>query len=161
MTINRFVIRLRVVGPILITIVLFGCAEPAPPPPPPPPAPQVSFVPLSDQLEGNWSATYPDGARKVSILDDPQLGDHNYVGRLIDGNYGTIHAGEVLFTASPNASVPDLVNGVQKCSLPGRMGLARTRMTITIQDQDHFTETLVNPGACAGFPIKFTRIAKP
>ncbi|MGO9603188.1 MAG: hypothetical protein ACLQAT_07280 [Candidatus Binataceae bacterium] len=97
----------------------------------------------------------------MSIQDDPQLGDHNYVARLVDGSYGTIHPGAVTFTATPSPSIPTLANGDQKCSLPGRMGLLHAPMSITVQDKDHFTETLMRTGACPGFPIKFTRITTP
>jgi hypothetical protein len=116
---------------------------------------------VNEQLEGLWSASYPGGPLQVNIQDDPQLGDHNYVARLVDGSYGTIRPGAITFTGSPDPSIPTLVGGDQKCSLPGRMGLLHAPMSITVQDADHFTENLVHKGTCPGFPIKFTRIAHP
>ena len=125
----------------------------------PPEPPQV--VPLNNQLEGDWSASYPGGPLHVNIADDPMLTGHNYIARLVDGGYGTLHAGAVTFTGTPDHSIPNLVSGDQKCSLPGRMGLLHAPMAITVQDVDHFTEKLVRPGACPGFPIQFSRITNP
>ena len=143
-----------------LAITLASCEE-VPPPLPEPPPPQYHVLPLSEQLEGLWSATYPGGPLQVIIQNDPQLGDHNYVARLVDGSYGTIHPGAVTFTGSPDASIPTLVGGDQKCSMPGRMGLLHAPMSITVHDADHFTENLVHKGTCPGFPIEFTRIAHP
>jgi hypothetical protein len=145
---------------VTLAISFTGCAE-NPPPLPPPPPPQVHVVPLNEQLEGVWSAAYPGGPLQVNIQDDPQLGDHNYVARLVDGSYGAIHPGAITFTGAPDSSIPNLVGGDQKCSLPGRMGLLHAPMSITVQDAYHLTENLVRKGACPGFPIKFTRIANP
>jgi hypothetical protein len=146
------------VAAVALAITLTSCAE-NPPPLPPPPPPQFHVLPVNEQLEGLWSASYPGGPLQVNIQDDPQLGDHNYVARLVDGSYGTIHPGAITFTGSPDPSIPTLVGGDQKCSLPGRMGLLHAPMSITVQDADHFTENLVHKGTCPGFPIKFTRIA--
>ncbi len=146
---------------LAVAFALTGCAQTAPTPLPAPRPPQVNVIPVNEQLEGDWSATYPGGPLHVSIRPDPQLGDHNYVARLVDGSYGTIHPGAITFTGAPNFSVPNLVAGIQKCSVPGRIGLLRAPMSITIQDANHFTENLVRKDACPGFPIKFTRIAKP
>ena len=157
MTTDRLAIGIRFSVCVLAVMLFAACAEAPPPPPPPPPPPQTYTVPINEQLEGNWSATFPEGKRQVTIQPDPQLGDHNYVARLVDGDYGTIHPGAVLFTATPNPSIPNLVNGDQKCSLPGRMGLLHAPMSIAIEDKDHFTETLRNPGTCPGFPMKFAR----
>ena len=158
---DRIITALQLAGCTAVIVFLAGCAQEPPPPLPPPPPPQTYTVPISEQLEGNWSTTFPEGQRQVSLQPDPQLGDHNYVARLVDGDYGTIHPGAVLFTGTPSPSIPTLVNGDQKCSLPGRMGLLHAAMSITIEDHDHFTETLRNPGTCPGFPMKFTRIAAP
>ena len=144
---------------VALAITLTSCAENPPPLPPPPP--QFHVLPLNEQLEGLWSASYPGGPLQVNIQDDPQLGDHNYVARLVDGSYGTIHPGATSFTGAPDPSIPNLVGGDQKCSLPGRMGLLHAPMSITVQDADHFSENLVRKGTCPGFPIKFTRIAQP
>ena len=145
---------------VALVITFTGCAEePAPLPPPPPP--QFHVLPLNEELEGLWSATYPSGPLQVNIQDDPQLGDHNYVARLVDGSYGMIHPGAITFTAAPDGSIPNLVAGDQKCSQPGRMGLLHGAMSITVEDADHFTENLVRKGTCPGFPIHFTRIANP
>ena len=148
------------VAAVALVITFTSCAE-NPTPLPPPPPPQFHVLPLNDQLEGQWSATYPGGPLQVNIQDDPQLGDHNYVARLVDGSYGTIHPGAITFTGAPDGSIPSLVGGDQKCSLPGRMGLLHAPMSITVQDADHFTENLVRKDTCPGFPIKFTRIAHP
>ncbi|HXW84914.1 MAG TPA: hypothetical protein VEJ86_10950 [Candidatus Binataceae bacterium] len=123
------------------------------------PAQPPEVVPLSNQLEGDWSATYPRGPLHVNIQDDPLLGDHNYVARLVDGSYGEIHPGAITFKGRPDNSIPNLVGGEQMCSQPGRMGLLHAPMTITVQDSNHFTEQLVRAGACPGFPVRFTRIA--
>ena len=141
--------------------ITFTSCEEIPPPLPEPPPPQYHVLPLNEQLEGLWSAPYPGGPLQVNIQDDPQLGDHNYVARLVDGSYGMIHPGAITFTGAPDGSIPNLVGGDQKCSLPGRMGLLHARMSITVQDADHFTENLVRKDTCPGFPIKFTRIAHP
>jgi len=148
------------VAVVALAITLTSCAE-NPPPLPPPPPPQFHVLPLNEQLEGLWSASYPGGPLQVNIQDDPQLGDHNYVARLVDGSYGTIHPGATSFTGAPDPSIPNLVGGDQKCSLPGRMGLLHAPMSITVQDADHFSENLMRKGTCPGFPIKFTRIAQP
>ena len=143
-----------------LAITLTSCEE-IPPPLPEPPPPQYHVVPLNEQLEGLWSATYPGGPQQVNIQDDPQLGDHNYVARLVDGSYGTLHPGATTFTGAPDASIPTLVGGDQKCSRPGRMGLLHAPMTITVHDADHFTENLAHKDTCPGFPIEFTRVAHP
>jgi len=152
--------RAGVLAAVALAIVFTSCAE-NPPPLPPPPPPQFHVLPVKEHLEGMWSATYPGGPLQVNIQEDPQLGDHNYVARLVDGSYGTIHPGAITFTGSPDASIPNLVGGDQKCSLSGRMGLVHAPMSITVQDADHFTENLVRKDACPGFPIKFIRIAHP
>jgi hypothetical protein len=162
MTTKRSATAFRAAIQLLAIIIVAGCAEAPPPPPPPlPPEPQYYSIPVNDQLEGDWSASYPNGPIRVNIQADPQLGDHNYVARLVDKNYGTIHPGEVSFTGTPNASIATLVNGDQKCSIDGRMGLRHAPISITVQDHDHFTATLVHAGACPGFPVHFTRITEP
>ncbi|MGO9604018.1 MAG: hypothetical protein ACLQAT_11565 [Candidatus Binataceae bacterium] len=157
MTTDRFAPGVQ--AALALAITFTGCAQTAPGRMPAPPPPQVHVIPLNEQLEGDWSAAYPGGPLHVSIQDDPQLGDHNYVARLVNGSYGTIHPGAITFTGTPNYSVPNLVGGYQKCSVPGRIGLLRAPMSITVQDADHFTENLVRKDACPGFPIKFTRTA--
>ena len=141
--------------------ITFTSCEEIPPPLPEPPPPQYHVLPLNEQLEGLWSAPYPGGPLQVNIQDDPQLGDHNYVARLVDGSYGMIHPGAITFTGAPDGSIPNLVGGDQKCSLPERMGLLHARMSITVQDADHFTENLVRKDSCPGFPVIFTRIPHP
>ena len=135
--------RGALVAAAALAITFASCEEVPPPLPPEPPPPQYHVLPLSEQLEGLWSATYPGGPLQVNIQDDPQLGDHNYVARLVDGIYGTIHLGAITFTGAPDASIPTLVGGDQKCSMPGRMGLLHAPMSITVHDADHFTENLV------------------
>jgi hypothetical protein len=152
--------RRALVAAVALVITFTSCEE-IPPPPPELPPPQYHVLPLNEELEGLWSATYPGGPLQVNIQDDPQLGDHNYVARLVDGSYGMIHPGAISFTGAPDASIPTLVSGDQKCSRPGRMGLLHAPMSITVEDADHFTENLVRKDACPGFPIKFTRIAHP
>ena len=43
---------------VALAITLTSCAE-NPPPLPPPPPPQFHVLPLNEQLEGLWSASYP------------------------------------------------------------------------------------------------------
>jgi hypothetical protein len=112
---------------------------------------------LNQQLLGQWSATYPEGQRRVTIQDNPRVFGTNYVATLVDGRYGTLGAGAVVFQATPDGSVPTLVTGTQFCSDPRGL-LIHARMTIVVTDTDNFIERLVDLGACSGFPVKFTRI---
>jgi len=154
----------------LALFALYACApnagDGATPAPPAPltamaglPA-QPPIVPnLNQQILGNWSATYPGGPYRVTIQTDPLLGGTNYIATLIDGGYGTFHPGSVVFKATPDQVVPNLVVGSQKCPDPGYAGPFDVSMTITVVDANNFTEDLVQKGACKGYPVKFTRIA--
>jgi hypothetical protein len=121
---------------------------------------QPAEVPnLNQSLLGQWSATYPGGPLRVSIQDDPMLFGTNYVATLVDGGYGTFHAGAVVFRATPDQAAPNLAAGTQICPDPGHFGPIQVQMTITVIDSDHFTEELADRRVCKGFPVKFTRIA--
>jgi hypothetical protein len=153
----------------LVLLMLSACAGnngsgtmPGPPPPnmtgglPAQPTPVRN---LNQQLLGQWSATYPGGPFRVAIADDPLLGGTNYIATLMDGGYGTFHAGEVVFKATPDEMVPNLGVGHQMCPDPQLMSATRVSITIAVTDANNFTEELVQKGSCRGFPVRFTRIA--
>jgi hypothetical protein len=152
-------------------LALSACAiNNAPPPPatPPPLAPlaglpvQPPVVPnLNQQILGPWMAGYPGGPFRVDIQNDPLLGGNNYIATLADGGYGTFHAGEIVFKATPDQVVPNLVTGTQRCPDPPYLSPVDLSMTITVADANNFTEDLVHKGACKGFPVKFTRGSTP
>jgi hypothetical protein len=158
MTTDRFAPGIQLVA-LALAVALAGCAEEPQERIYQVRPPQVQVIPLNEQLTGDWTAAYPGGPLHVNIQPDPLLADHNYVARLVDGNYGTIHAGATTFTGTPNTSAPNLVGGIQKCSVPERIGLIRAPMSITMQDANHFTETLARKDACPGFPMSFSRMA--
>ena len=150
----------------LAMLALAACASNTATPAPPPFNPTAGFpvqppvVPnLNQQILGNWSASYPGGPFRVAIQNDPLLGGTNYIATLIDGGYGSFHAGAIVFKATPDQVVPNLVVGTQKCPDPGYAGPYDVSMTITVIDANDFTEDLVHKTACHGFPVKFTRIA--
>lgn len=112
---------------------------------------------LNQQLLGHWSATYPGGPFRVDIEDDPLLGGTNYIATLTDGGYGTFHAGAIVFKATPDQVVPNLVTGTQRCPDPPYTSPVDLSMTITVIDANNFIEDLVQKGSCKGFPVKFSR----
>jgi hypothetical protein len=148
-------------------LVLSGCAtnDNSGTPPPPPPLTPMSGLPiqppqvvnLNHQILGQWSATYPGGPYRVTVQNDPLLGGSNYIATLIDGGYGTFHAGSIIFKGTPDQVVPNLVTGSQMCPDPGYYSATQVSMTITVVDANNFTEELVHKNACKGFPVKFTR----
>ena len=120
---------------------------------------QPPVVPnLNQQILGRWSATYPGGPFRVDIQNDPLLGGNNYIATLADGGYGTFHAGAIVFKATPDQVVPNLVTGEQRCPDPPYTSPVDISMTITVVDANNFTESLVQKDACKGFPVKFTRV---
>jgi hypothetical protein len=123
------------------------------------PAQPAAVLNLNQRLLGEWSATYPGGPFRVAIQDDPLIGGTNYVATLVDGGYGTFHAGSVVFRATPDQVVPNLAVGTQTCPDPGFISAIQVSMTITVIDAKNFTEDLVQKAACKGFPVRFTRIA--
>jgi hypothetical protein len=147
--------------------MLSGCASnnsPAAPPPLPLsayglPVQPPPVVNLNQQILGQWSATYPGGPFRVDIENDPLLSGNNYIATLTDGGYGTFHAGSIVFKATPDQAVPNLVVGSQRCPDPGYISAFEVSMTITMIDANNFTEDLVHKNSCQGFPVKFTRSA--
>ncbi len=123
------------------------------------PAQPVTVQNPNLQLVGQWSATYPGGPFRVDIERDPLLGRTNYIATLIDGGYGTFHAGSIVFKGTPDGVVPTLVVGTQKCPDPGYYSAFDVSMTITVIDANNFTEELVQKNSCKGYPVKFTRSA--
>ena len=154
----------------LALLALYACAPNsgvgATPAPPPAltamsglPAQPVAVPNLNQQILGQWSATYPSGPFRVVIQNDPLLGGTNYIATLMDGGYGTFHPGAIVFKATPDQVVPNLVVGTQKCPDPGYISPVDVSMTITVVDANNFTEELVQKNACVGFPVRFTRVA--
>ena len=157
--------------PIVITLLMLSaCAANNPPAPaePPPLSPmaglpaQPPVVPkLNQQILGRWSATYPGGPYRVDIQNDPLLGGTNYIATMADGGYGTFHPGAIVFKATPDLAVPNLVTGKQRCPDPPYLSPTDVSMTITVADANNFTEDLDQKGSCKGFPVKFTRLGAP
>jgi hypothetical protein len=153
----------------LVLMALSACASnsgseatPAPTPLAPMaglPAQPPVITNLNQQIVGNWSASYPGGPYRVTIQTDPLLGRTNYIATLIDGGYGTFSPGSIVFKATPDGVVPNLVTGTQKCPDPGYAGPFDVSMTITVVDANNLNEDLVQKGACKGYPVKFTRTA--
>ncbi|HUO05850.1 MAG TPA: hypothetical protein VMU16_11705 [Candidatus Binataceae bacterium] len=129
-------------------------APPAPPQPPPPP-----YNPAR-HLDGLWSATYPGGPLRVTVAVNPMLMGRNYVATLVDGN-ANIPAGQVVWRGTPDANVPGLIPVNQICADQGFLMARWISARISVQDSDHFTEDLVRPQDCHGFPVLFTRIGPP
>jgi hypothetical protein len=150
---------------IVMACLIWSCASesfqqnppsmPTPPPapiqPPPPPLNQARL------LNGNWSATYPGGPLRVVIGLDPMLLGRNYVATLVDGNKD-IPAGQVVWRGTLDPNVAGLVLANQVCAERGFIQARTVKARILVQDPSHFTEELVNPKECGGYPVKYTRI---
>ncbi len=127
---------------------------PTPPPAPvQPPAPPIN---PARQINGNWFATYPGGPLRVVIGLDPMLMGRNYVATLVDGNKD-VPAGHVMWRGTVDQNVPNVVLADQVCASQGLSSVRTVKARIIVADLDHLTEELVNPKACGGFPVKYTR----
>jgi hypothetical protein len=124
---------------------------PAPEQPPPPP------LNVARLLNGTWTATDSDGSTRVSIGLDPMLRGRNYVAKMIDGNK-FIPAGQVTWRGTLDAQVPGIVHADQICARQGYTFARTVPARIIVADPSNFTEELVNPKDCAGFPVKYTRV---
>ncbi len=124
---------------------------PAPAQPPPPP------LNIARLLNGTWTATDVDGSTQVSIGLDPMLRGRNYVAKMVDGNK-YIPAGQVTWRGTLDAQVPGIVHADQICARQGYTFARTVPARIIVSDPSNFTEELVNPKDCAGFPVKYTRV---
>jgi hypothetical protein len=132
-----------------------GPTMPTPPPAPAqPPPPPLNVARL---LNGTWTATSSDGSTPVSIGLDPMLRGRNYVAKMIDGNK-FIPAGQVTWRGTIDAQVPGIVHADQICARQGYTFARTVPARIVVADPSNFTEELVNPKDCAGFPVKYTRV---
>jgi len=122
-----------------------------PPQPPPPPLNQARL------LNGNWTATYPGGPLRVVISLDPMLRGRNYVATLVDPS-NTIPAGQVIWRGNLDPNVPGLVLADQVCADNGFVQARTVKARILVGDPSTFTEELVNPKECRGFPVTYTRV---
>ncbi len=122
----------------------------APQPPPPP-------MNVARLLNGNWMATYPGGPLRVVIGLDPMLRGRNYVATLIDGNQN-ISRGQVVWKGTLDQSAPGIVVASQICADQGLLLARWVNARIIVTDASNFREELVNPNACHGFPVTFTRV---
>jgi hypothetical protein len=159
----------RAISPMLAIVMaclIWSCAsesfQQTPPPsmPTPPAAPiQPPPPPLNQArlLNGNWNATYPGGPLRVVIALDPMLRGRNYVATLVDRNKD-IPAGQVIWRGTLDPNVAGLVQADQVCAERGFMQARSVKARILVQDPSHFTEELVNPKDCGGYPVKYTRI---
>ena len=151
-------------GMLLLAVSLPGCdlyhnfmAAQTTRPMPTLPEQPASATALNQQLLGEWSAAYPGGPFRVTIQNDPMVLGTNYVATLTDGGYGTFHAGAVMFRVTPDQAAPNLATGTQVCPDPGYLSPKTAQVTLTIADANHFTENLVQKGACPGYPVSFAR----
>lgn len=126
-------------------------APPAPIQPPPPP------LNMARLLNGDWNATYSGGPLRVVIGLDQMLLGRNYVATLVDANKD-IPAGQVIWRGKPDPNVPGLVLADQICADSGFLSARTVKARILVQDPSHFTEELVNPKDCRGYPVRYTRI---
>ncbi len=138
----------------------YAASESMPVVPPTPvqaPPPPMNVARL---LNGNWMATYPGGPLRVVITLDPMLRGRNYVATLVDGNK-TLPAGEVVWRGRLDQNVTGIVNAKQLCADNGLPLARQVPVRILVSDASHFSEELVNPGDCHGFPVKYTRVGPP
>ena len=128
-------------------------------PPAPIVPPQAPPAPLNEarMLNGNWMATYPGGPLRVVISLDPMLLGRNYVATLVDGSK-TIPAGQVIWRGILDPNVPGLVLADQVCADNGFVQARMVKARILVRDPSHFTEDLVNPKDCHGFPVNYVRV---
>jgi hypothetical protein len=132
-----------------------GPSMPTPPPAPvQPPPPPMNIARL---LNGTWTATDSEGSTQVSIGLDPMLRGRNYVAKMVNGNK-YIPAGQVTWRGTLDQQVPGVVHAKQVCARHGYTSARTVEARIVVTDPSNFTEELVNPKDCAGFPVKYTRI---
>jgi hypothetical protein len=132
-----------------------GLSMPTPPPAPvQPPPPPMNIARL---LDGTWTATDSEGSTQVSIGLDPMLRGRNYVAKMVGGNK-YIPAGQVTWRGTLDQQVPGIVHAQQVCARQGYTSARTVEARIIVTDPSNFTEELVNPKDCAGFPVKYTRI---
>ncbi|MGH7812476.1 MAG: hypothetical protein ACREQI_00535 [Candidatus Binataceae bacterium] len=112
------------------------------------------------RLEGTWSATYPGGPLRVVIGLDPRILGRNYVATLVTGNQ-SLPAGQVTWRGVPDPHIPGLVLATQVCASQGFLQEKWIKARIVVKDRSHFTEQLVRPQDCTGFPVRWTRIGPP
>ena len=122
----------------------------APQPPPPP-------MNVARLLNGNWMATYPGGPLRVVIGLDPMLLGRNYVATLVDGDKN-IPPGQVVWKGTLDQNAPGIVVASQICADQGFLLARWVNARIIVSDASNFREELVNPQACGGFPVTFTRV---
>jgi len=128
-----------------------------PPAPVQPPAPPIN---PARQINGNWYATYPGGPLRVVIgLDQMKMG-RNYVATLVDANKD-IPASQVMWRGTVDPNVHNIVLADQVCANRGFLSVRTVKARIVVRDLDHLTEELVDPKACEGFPVKYTRAGAP
>lgn len=152
---------------IAIPFMVAACSSPSfqtgrslpQPPPVPVQAPPPPYNPAR-HLDGLWSATYPGGPLRVTVAVDPRLMGRNYVATMVDGN-ANVPAGQVTWRGTPDANVPGLIMVNQICADQGFLLARWIKARITVKDRNHFTEDLVRPQDCHGFPVEFTRIGPP
>ncbi len=121
-------------------------------PQPPPPPMNVARL-----LNGNWMATYPGGPLRVVIGLDPMILGRNYVATLVDGDKD-IPPGQVVWKGTLDQNVPGIVVADQICAEQGFLLARWVKARIVVSDASNFSEELVNPSACHGFPVTFTRV---
>jgi hypothetical protein len=123
----------------------------APVQPPPPP------MNVARLLNGNWMATYPGGPLRVVIGLDPMQRGRNYIATLVDGNK-SIPPGQIVWKGTLDQGAPGLVQADQICADHGFLQARWVKARILVSDASNFSEVLVTPNECAGFPVKFTRV---
>ncbi len=158
--------RIAAIGAILSALMFTGCdsqsfqyaAEPANPPAPIVP-PQAPPPPLNQArlLNGNWTANFPGGPLRVVISLDPMLRGRNYVATLVDPSK-SIPAGQVIWSGTLDPNVAGLVLVDQVCADNGFVQARNVKARILVGDPSTFTEELVNPKECHGFPVTYTRV---
>ncbi len=112
---------------------------------------------LARLLNGNWMATYPGGPLRVVIGLDPMLRGRNYIATLLDGNKN-IPPGQTVWKGSVDPNVPGIVAADQICAEKGFQQARWVPVRIIVSDASHFREELIDPTACHGFPVTFTRV---
>jgi hypothetical protein len=85
------------------------------------------------------------------------LRGRNYVATLVDPSK-TIPAGQVVWRGNLDPNVPGLVLADQVCADNGFVQARTVKARILVGDPSTFTEELVNPKECHGFPVTYTRV---
>jgi hypothetical protein len=135
-----------------------GPSMPVPPPAPvQPPAPPIN---PARQINGNWYATYPGGPLRVVIGLDQMMMGRNYVATLVDGNKD-VPAGQVMWRGTVDRNVRNVVLADQVCASRGFVAPRTVKARLVVADLDHMSEELVDPKACAGFPVGYIRAGAP